>query len=558
MPELHRRQQTPQAPQRAAAYHSTSSGAAMPAVSPVLKAGSIQMKETLPANDHAGNVAVVQRVLRKDGGGLMNPKMSGPTWNALTEKQQTRALRLMHDPYRAYYFKDYKHFLNYMNGKAEPTKEKAHLRKQGGGTHTSPYGLEDVFVDNHAEDATGGLTITRPTGILGFQNAYQFGDTLSHKSNWANFVETHYDGAQSKLEKAGLWKGQPRTDMKALYEKGLKFAEKMDHQFVDKNTSLRMSDANNVWAGVAVEQCVNEMWDLVARETTVSRDTLAQAILPRWGALHKGMGTRVTATFHGDQKQSVVTGSKADKTQFRPPWLERLDKRIATTGSYYIEGHLLNDNLGGPAAPYNIVPLTSDANHIHLYLVETFVKKKVLEMIWEQKSQGLGFSPILNPIKTISYDVRADFSGHPRREATQKWIDVFNFLNALIGSLPAIKGSTTVAAFRNNLTLGNYMPHTVKGLQLNDLQAWALLQPAVNFFIPNYTDRATVTLQQLLDRVDAVSDVFIEEEESVPNKIICNSETKRQNGNTDNDGQLNNYAVVNDIQRLSFISGVRL
>jgi hypothetical protein len=131
-------------------------------------------------------------------------------------------------------------------------------------------------------------------------------------------------------------------------------------------------------------------------------------------------------------------------------------------------------------------------------------------------------------------------------------------VNALIGSLPAIKGSTTVAAFRNNLTMGNYMPHTVKGLQLNDLQAWALLQPAVNFLIPNYTDRANVTLQQLLDRIDAVSDVFIEEEESVPNKIICNSETKRKNGNTDNDGQLTNYEVVNDIQRLSFISGIRL
>lgn len=39
-----------------------------------------------------------------------------------------------------------------------------------------------------------------------------------------------------------------------------------------------------------------------------------------------------------------------------------------------VRGHLLNDHLGGPGEQYNLMPISSQANHLHLTHVENFVK----------------------------------------------------------------------------------------------------------------------------------------------------------------------------------------
>jgi len=527
---------------RSVAHNHTSSGIAKPAGAPVLQS--------------AGVTAVAQRVILKNNGSILNPKKSSAKWNLLTEAQQTKALRLINDHYRGYYFRDYDHFFAYMNGTDDPTKIDASWRKQAGGIDSKPYGVQDPFVEHHDDTGKGGLGIENQV-VFGFGgSSLRFKETTSHTSNWANFVELHYDKGMKMLMDASKWGGKVQTDMEGYYNEAIKNAEIMDHQFATKKTALDLSTKNNVWAGVAVEQNVNKMRKLVAAETGTSKKTIPKAILPKWGALYKGMGTSVNADFYGGKNQSVVVGSKADKTAFKPHWLEGLDRRIgAVNTSYYIEGHLLNDNLGGPAAPYNIVPLTGDANAVHLHLVETFVKKKVLEMTWEQKSQGLGFSPLVNPIDYIHYDVTADFSKHPQRPATKQWIDAYNFLKDVIDKLKIKK--LKVDVFRNNLLTGTYMPGQVNGKSLNYADTWNALQAAVNFVIPLPGDRANIDMAEMLRRFDLVSELFVEEEKYVPVKLICNSKTVRKDGNEDGDGRMSNVPVVNEINKIPATGGFR-
>lgn len=508
------------------------------------------------------NDTVIQRVLLKDSGGTLNPRLSNVKWNLLTEEQKTKAVRLTNDHYYAYYFRDYDHFFNYMAGTEDPTNTQGRWRKQGGGTNTKPFGEQDPFADHHDETGGGGFGLDSQHPFTFGGSPLKFKETASHESNWANFVEMHFNSAMKKLMGAGKWGGPAKQKLFAYYEKAIKHAERMDHQFVKKDTTMATSTTGDIWSGVMIEDNVNAMRTLVKEETGTPKSTMGKAILPKWGALHNGMGSSVKATFHGAKNQSIAVGSKADKKMFQPHWLKQLDQRVGTTNtSYYIEGHLLNDNLGGPAAPYNIVPLTEDANATHLHLVETYVKRKVLDMLWEKKSQGMGFSPLANPIDVVRYDVTADFSKHPRRKATDDWIDAYNFLKHVIDKLPTIKAKyddkRKVSKFRDDLNAGNYMPHNVDGKSLNYASCWMPLQWAINFVIPIPSDRQNVDLAELLRRFDLVSELFIKEEEYVPVKLTCNSETERKDGTKDGDGQMTNVPVVNDIQKISAVAGFR-
>jgi len=49
-------------------------------------------------------------------------------------------------------------------------------------------------------------------------------------------------------------------------------------------------------------------------------------------------------------------------------------RRQSKGASFYIRGHLLNDNLGGPGEWYNMTPLSREGNHQHEAQVESFVK----------------------------------------------------------------------------------------------------------------------------------------------------------------------------------------
>lgn len=60
----------------------------------------------------------------------------------------------------------------------------------------------------------------------------------------------------------------------------------------------------------------------------------------------------------------------------------------------YIRGHLLNDNLGGPGEPYNLYPITANANKEHESVIESKVKQWV-----NTGKQWVSYHVKVNPVK---------------------------------------------------------------------------------------------------------------------------------------------------------------
>lgn len=516
----------------------------------------------LQALQHAaGNRAVthlLQRVVRDTAGKQIDPKRSVKRWAALTPDQRTWAYRMVNDVYRLYEFDDAADLFDVLEGaKPDPGAKKDHWRKSGSSKTTgAPLGVQDPLFEHHTRKATGGLLVKRQQTGFGAP-IHVFGATSKHVSNWASFVDLHHDGARKKLEKAGKFVNPAEAELTKLHAEAIVHADVMDKQEVTEGEQLTLSSRDAVWAGVAVEQAVNAMWKLVARELATSRKSYAKARLPRWGQLQKGgMGTSVSATFRADGRQSVVAGSGADKEQFKPPWLVELDRRVdgVSLKSTYILGHLLNDNLGGPSAPYNIVPLTSNANGVHLNIVETVVKKKVLQM-YDQ--MGSVHSPPRDPITEVTYGVTANYDGHPRRPHTNGWVDAYNFLLHITQQMKGqggFKRSMSVGAFHNVLMLGTFSAFTVDGVNMTLNDAWAArLKPFMD--VVAY-DRLGTTVAQALERIDVISDVWLKEEELVPTKLLCHSTTMRGD-DEDADGTLANVPIVNDIASFRMIEPVR-
>jgi len=66
---------------------------------------------------------------------------------------------------------------------------------------------------------------------------------------------------------------------------------------------------------------------------------------------------------------------KGSSPQDKPAIWEKANRRKGV----YIQGHLLNDNLGGPGRAFNLAPITDYTNKQHLKFVEKDVKKAVLD-----------------------------------------------------------------------------------------------------------------------------------------------------------------------------------
>ncbi|MCP4074616.1 MAG: hypothetical protein GY744_00345, partial [Gammaproteobacteria bacterium] len=88
---------------------------------------------------------------------------------------------------------------------------------------------------------------------------------------------------------------------------------------------------------------------------------------------------------NADQGGSEMTASilsndhaKGSRVSDSPPIYTNLyHMRKGKGPPYYIQGHLLNNNLGGPGKRYNLSPLTTRANGKHLHNVEKHIKKWV-------------------------------------------------------------------------------------------------------------------------------------------------------------------------------------
>lgn len=75
--------------------------------------------------------------------------------------------------------------------------------------------------------------------------------------------------------------------------------------------------------------------------------------------------------------QDSPIGSEAGKDSSQNDFMGNLKKTMGDKRTKYIKGHLLNDHLGGPARPYNLFPITDQANSDHLVFMEKYVKAEV-------------------------------------------------------------------------------------------------------------------------------------------------------------------------------------
>lgn len=142
--------------------------------------------------------------------------------------------------------------------------------------------------------------------------------------------------------------------------------------------------------------------------------------------LFHGSGTEMIAELHPNDP-SLSMGSSPSK---RPPWWSQIGAASTWFSKYMVQGHLLNDNVGGPGNTMaNLTPITKSANSQHHARVEASVKRQVLQNN-----------------KVVEYYVQADYSKHPRGQdmaatyaaATPAVInDIDNFTPFMAGKLSA-------------------------------------------------------------------------------------------------------------------------
>ncbi len=109
----------------------------------------------------------------------------------------------------------------------------------------------------------------------------------------------------------------------------------------------------------------------------MSKAALGRSSPPIYGGRASGFGTSASV----EQLRKVSYGS--GPTQDGGHW-DTLRKRMFGGGTYYVRGHLLNDNLGGPGNTWdNLTPLTQAANNSSkasmLHQFETPVKDEVID-----------------------------------------------------------------------------------------------------------------------------------------------------------------------------------
>ncbi|GGB82289.1 eCIS core domain-containing protein [Dyadobacter sediminis] len=110
-------------------------------------------------------------------------------------------------------------------------------------------------------------------------------------------------------------------------------------------------------------------------KTPVPESTAAEWKEPYAGEFGTAMNIEILSVKPGPNKGSKppATGSASDF------WKILVMRRNMENRSFYVQGHLLNDNLGGPGANYNLAPITQGANSEHHRQIEKKIKAGVAQ-----------------------------------------------------------------------------------------------------------------------------------------------------------------------------------
>jgi DNA/RNA non-specific endonuclease len=130
------------------------------------------------------------------------------------------------------------------------------------------------------------------------------------------------------------------------------------------------------------------------RLAEIGGDAPVQRYDMTYGALSNDCGTDMHVRIDGKNDPDLGKGGKPSVT---PNWWPTGAGAVATYFSQYmVQGHLLNDNLGGPGNTMkNLTPITRSTNTTHLHAVEKAVKDEVAKD------------------NIVEYRVRPNYGTHP-------------------------------------------------------------------------------------------------------------------------------------------------
>jgi hypothetical protein len=172
-----------------------------------------------------------------------------------------------------------------------------------------------------------------------------------------------------------------------------------------------------------IQRLLDELANVTAR--IMPADATGPTTPPIYGGEVQGYGSVVTVARL--TRQGLPRGSPPSESLPGTSW-NVLRLRRKGGSSFYVRGHLLNDNIGGPGTTWsNLTPLTQDANNrsreSHLRGFEQHVKRAVLEPPAGQQPRAVNF------VCRVNY-------GRPSRETeAQRVQDLGGERNRLIAAI---------------------------------------------------------------------------------------------------------------------------
>ena len=319
--------------------------------------------------------AVAQRRIADCSNGQ---KISGFTrttaFRSLPEKAQAYFQVLYNDPQYRYTFASRAEIIKYVQ--KDPTAQKPTMEI-----------LE--------KDYDSGITPFEEGGASSIENLTKA--TEQHQHHWRDYFHMH---ANIAYKKATTTKAQ--ESIKGIYQHYKDQAVMMDDSEIYYQMDLDSEAIEEIRKAPIVMRAALEIMYETANETVFfgGLDTGALSI-PKFGSMTpSGIGTSAEITINRNGSFPQGSGA-APEHGANPYWYQQLNKRRNINGgNQYIRGHLLNDHMGGPARPYNLVPLASDANMAHFGLIE---KKAKQALVWMIKSRSTPTSPSLSDINSIYY-----------------------------------------------------------------------------------------------------------------------------------------------------------
>jgi hypothetical protein len=231
------------------------------------------------------------------------------------------------------------------------------------------------------------------------------------------------------------------------------------------------------------------------------------------------MGSWVKATFAKGTTQPI--GSSASGTTTSLPWesgnLTHRGYDLDDNKTIYVRGHLLNDHLGGPSVPYNLVPLTgtetkssANANKVHEGSVENMAKARVA-YLYTIRDNKIPRSPSSssNELVQVKYNVFGLWAGHNRSETPKMAGYAQNFANAMDWVVKNWnKLDPTVEDVRKSIHLNSYENMWTQGIK-----------EGIDAVAP-YDRRNGISAAIALNAMRKNAALWIYEDQSIPTELL--------------------------------------